>query len=138
MNHVSTLRLYLLRATYLLMVVGLAVTIWPLILNVPPDLERMKGVVRSALTAVSLLAIVGIRYPFQMLPLMFFELVWKSIWMLAIGLPAWSAGGMDEGMQETFKACLMGVVLFPIVIPWGYVYAHYIKRPGDRWSPGGA
>jgi hypothetical protein len=134
MNDVSTLRLYLLRATYLFVVLGLGVTIWPLILNVPPDLERMKGVVRSVLTAVSLLAIIGIRYPLQMLPLMFFELVWKLIWMLAIGLPAWSAGGMDEGMQGTFEDCLIGVVLFLIVIPWRYVYAHYIRRPGDRWK----
>lgn len=134
MNDVSLARLYVLRATYLLMAVGLALTIWPLMLDIPPDLERMKGVVRSVLTAVSLLALIGIRYPLQMLPLMFFELAWKSVWMLAIGLPAWSAGTMDENMQETFKACLMGVVLFPLVIPWGYAYTHYVKRPGDRWK----
>ena len=133
MNDVSQLRLHVLRATYLLMVVGLGVTIWPLILDVPPDLERMKGVVRSVLTAVSLLAIVGIRYPLQMLPLMFFELLWKSVWMIAIGYPAWSAGGMDAAMEGTFYDCLMGLILFPLVIPWGYVYANYVKRPADRW-----
>jgi len=131
---VSLTRLYVLRGTYLIMAVGLALTIWPLILTTSPDIERMKGVVRSVLTAVSLLAIVGIRYPLQMLPLMFFELTWKTIWMLVVGLPAWSAGDMDEGMRETFKACLMGIVLFPIVIPWGYVYRQYIKRASDRWK----
>jgi hypothetical protein len=31
------------------------------------------------------------------------------------------------------KACLMGVVLFPLVIPWGYVLANYVKAPADRW-----
>jgi hypothetical protein len=133
LNDVSQLRLHVLRATYLLMVVGLGVTIWPLILDVPPDLERMKGVVRSVLTAVSLLAIVGIRYPLQMLPLMFFELLWKSVWMIAIGYPAWSAGGMSPEMEGTFYDCLMGLILFPLVIPWGYVYANYVKRPADRW-----
>jgi hypothetical protein len=133
MNEVSQLRLHVLRATYLLMVVGLGVTIWPLIIDVPPDLERMKGVVRSVLTAVSLLAIVGIRYPLQMLPLMFFELLWKSVWMIAIGYPAWAAGGMDAAMEGTFYDCLFGLILFPLVIPWGYAYANYIKRPADRW-----
>jgi hypothetical protein len=83
---VSAFRLYLLRAMYLLIVVGLGFQIWPGILHPPKDLEHMRGVVRSLLGAVSLLAVVGIRYPLKMLPLLFFELVWKSIWILAIGL----------------------------------------------------
>ncbi len=134
MQDVSTFRLYLLRATYLLVFVGLGVTIWPLILNVPKDLEHMKGVVRAVLTAVSLLAAMGIRYPLKMLPLLFFELAWKSIWVLAIGLPLWSSNQMDANTRETWNACLMGVVLFPLVIPWGYVLRTYVKQAGDRWT----
>jgi hypothetical protein len=30
-------------------------------------------------------------------------------------------------------ACLMGVVLFPLVIPWRYVLANRVKAPADRW-----
>ena len=116
MPEVSTFRLYLLRATYLLMVVGLGVTIWPGILNPPKDLALMRGVVRSVLGAVALLAIVGIRYPLKMLPLMFFELTWKSIWLLAFGLPLWSAHQLDPDAQETMKACLMGII-FPLGDP---------------------
>ena len=134
MPEVSLFRLYLLRATYVLMVVGLGTTIWPLILQHPPDVPLMKGVVRSLLGAVSLLAILGIRYPLKMLPLLFFELVWKIIWCLSFGLPLWSAHQLDPDAQETMKACLMGVVLFPLVIPWPYVLAHYVKVSGDRWS----
>lgn len=133
MSEVSTFRLYLLRATYLFMVVGLGVYIWPGILNPPSDLEHYRGVVRSILGAVSLLALLGIRYPLKMLPLMFFELVWKSIWILAFGLPLWSANQLDPETRETMKACLMGVVLFPLVIPWGYVFANYVKAPAARW-----
>ena len=65
MPEVSTFRLYLLRATYLLIVVGLGFTIWPGILHPPKDLALMPGVVRSLLGAVSLLAILGIRYPLK-------------------------------------------------------------------------
>jgi hypothetical protein len=28
---------------------------------------------------------------------------------------------------------MIGIVLDLIVIPWPYVFAHYIKKPGDRW-----
>ena len=133
MQEVSILRLYLLRATYLLIVVGMGLQIWPLILRHPTDVEHMKGVVRSVLGAVTLLAALGIRYPIKMLPLLFFELAWKSIWVLSFGLPLWSAHQLDADTAETMKACLMGVVLFPLMIPWGYVLTHYVKAPSDRW-----
>ncbi len=81
MSEVSIFRIYLLRARYLLIAVGLAIMIWPGILSPPENLSHMGSVVRSVLGAVSLLAALGIRYPVKMLPLLFFELVWKCIWV---------------------------------------------------------
>lgn len=134
MHAVSTFRLYLLRATYLLLVVGLGLQIWPLLLDSPSNAEHMRGVVWSLLAAVSLLAALGLRYPLQMLPLLLFELVWKSIWILAIGLPSRSAGQLDGPMLETWYDCLIGLVIFAVAIPWGYVFTHYVRKPADRWS----
>ena len=134
MYEVSTFRLYVLRATYLLIVVGLAFMIWPLLLNQPDDLEHMRGVVWSLLAGVSVLAAIGLRYPLQMLPVLLFELVWKSIWLLAIGLPHWSAGTLEGGNLGTWSDCLISVPLMLIAIPWGYVWRHYVRKPGDRWK----
>ena len=133
MSEVSTFRLYLMRATYLLMVVGLGLTIWPGIIQHTKPVALMDGVVASLLAAVTVLAALGIRYPLQMLPLLFFELVWKSIWLLAIALPLWSADRIDADTMESVIACLTGIVLMPIVIPWQYVFANYMKKTGDRW-----
>ncbi len=132
MNDVSTLRLYLLRATYLLLVVGLGMQMWPATVLHGNDVPLMNGVVRSILSTVGLLALLGLRYPLQMLPLLLFELVWKSIWLLSFALPLYRAGPLDAGTLETIIACAMGVI-FPVVIPWPYVWANYVKRPGDRW-----
>lgn len=55
MSEVSIFRLYLLRAMYLLIAVGLGITIWPGLLSPPDNLSHMAGVVRSVLGAVSLL-----------------------------------------------------------------------------------
>lgn len=129
MPAVSPLRLHALRATYLLIVVGLGVQIWPLLLRPSGDVELMRGVVRSVLAAVSLLAIVGIRHPLPMLPLLLFELAWKTVWVAAVGLPLWSAGPLDPATAETLRACLMGVILFPLVIPWRHVRARFIAPP---------
>lgn len=130
---VSTLRLWILRATYALIFVGLALLIWPLIVRPPAGLERMRGVVWSMLTAVSLLAALGIRHPLKMLPVLFFELVWKVVWMVAIGLPARASGTLTGPMNETFFEVLFGIVLVPLVLPWGWVWRHYVTGPGERW-----
>jgi hypothetical protein len=133
MSEVSTFRLYLLRATYLLISVGLALTIWPGIIHHAKPVELMDGVVSSVLGTVSVLAAFGIRYPLQMLPVLLFELVWKLIWLISFALPLWSANQVNAETQETVNACLMGIVICPIAIPWPYVFAHYMKKVGDRW-----
>lgn len=134
MSEVSTFRLYLMRATYLLLVVGLGLTIWPGIIHHSKAVGLMDGVVSSLLGTVAVLVAVGIRYPLQMLPLLLFEFIWKSIWLIAFALPLWSAHQIDAETQETINACLMGIIIFPIAIPWPYVLAEYVKKPGDRWT----
>jgi hypothetical protein len=93
----------------------------------------MGTVVGSVLGADTLLAVLGIRYPLKLLPLLFFELMWKSMWVLMWGLPLWSAGQLTPDRQETLIACLVGIVLVPLVMPWGYVFNQYVKAPGDPW-----
>jgi hypothetical protein len=61
-------------------------------------------------------------------------LLWKAIWLVAIALPLWTAHQLDAETMETVKACLMGIVLCPLVIPWPYVLADYVRKPGDRWK----
>ena len=137
MSEVSTFRLYLLRAMYVFTVVGLAIEKLPALLH-PATLSPGDSVILSVLGATALLAVVGIRYPIKMLPLLFFEFVWKSIWILVFGLPLLLSGGLDPnvsfGGTETLIACLVGVVLVPLAMPWGYVLKHYLKVPGARWG----
>jgi hypothetical protein len=127
---VSLTRLYVLRATYLLIVIGLGAMIVPGLVAHPVS---SRGVIPSLLGGVWVLAFLGLRYPLEMLPLLLFEFTWKSIWMLAYGLPQWSAGQLPPTFSEDAFNIGMGVVLMPLVIPWGYVYRHYVKRAGARW-----
>ena len=69
----------------------------------------------------------------KMLPLMFFEFIWKTIWILSFWLPLWAANAVDADARESFVATIMGVILFPIVIPWRYVWTHYIAAPANEW-----
>ncbi len=107
--------------------------IWPGIIRPPENLSHMGAVVRCVLGAVSLLAALGIRYPLKLLPVLFFELLWKSIWVLAFGLRLWSAGKLNQDTGGTLSDCIFGIILVLLVTPWGYVLEHYLKTPGDRW-----
>jgi hypothetical protein len=126
---VSLFRLYLLRSMYLVLVVGLGAMIVPEILN--HELTS-RGVIPSLLGAVWLLAFLGLRHPLEMLPLLLFELAWKTIWMLGYGLPQWSAGQYPPTFAEDFFNIAFGAVLL-VIIPWSYVWRRFAKAPGARW-----
>jgi hypothetical protein len=130
---VALWRLYLLRAMYALILVGMGTDVWPALFDHRPwDLWHGVGV--SMLAALTLTCALGLRHPLKMLPILMFELAWKTIWVVAIALPAWRAGELAS-LGETVKACLLGVVIVPIVMPWGYVWTHYVRGAGDRWTP---
>lgn len=134
MNEVSIFRLYVLRATYLLIVVGAGAMVWPLLLAAPEAAEHFRGVTWCLLGSVALLALIGLRYPLKMLPLLLFELVWKTIWLVTIGLQLQSSGQLQGAFRETWSANVMGLVIFLLAIPWGYVIRKYVREPGDRWT----
>jgi hypothetical protein len=132
-TEVSALRLYLLRAMYLLIAIGLGSTIWPLIVGHTKPFAHMQGVAIALLGALSVLAWLGVRYPLQMLPLLLFELSWKAIWLIAIALPLWWTNQLEGANSQTAFDCLVGVVLVPLVLPWRYVLENYGLKRGDRW-----
>lgn len=132
MKEVSLFRLYALRAVYLLIVVGLALVVWPGILQHGKPWELMEGVVVCMLAAFSLLCALGLRYPLQMLPVLLWELLWKVLWLALVALPAWNAGTMSQALLENTIACLV-VIVVPLAMPWRYVIDHYLKKSGDRW-----
>jgi hypothetical protein len=132
MSDISPLRLNLLRAAYLFVAGGIAAVVWPTILNHPSGWPLMSGVVSCMMGAVSLLSLLGLRYPLQMLPVLLFEFVWKAIWLSAVALPLWSAGRMDAPTMETVIECLFVLILIP-VMPWDHVWRRYVRQPGERW-----
>lgn len=129
-GEVSRLRLYVLRATYALLVIGLGAMIVPTLVSHEP---MARGVIPSLLGALWLLAFLGLRYPLEMLPPLLFEFAWKAIWLLDFGLAQYVSGERPPTFAEDFYNIGIGVILMPLVIPWAYVWRHYVKRPGAPW-----
>ena len=57
----------------------------------------------------------------------------KTIWLIDYGLPQWRAGVNTAVFTEDFKAIAFAPVLLILIVPWGYVFRHYLKKPGARW-----
>ena len=72
-NEVSLARLYVLRAMYLLLVIGGAIVFLPQLIGHEPT---ARGVIPSMLGGLWVLACFGLRYPLHMLPILLFELAW--------------------------------------------------------------
>ena len=129
-SEVSLFRLYLLRAMYLLLVIGGAIVFLPQLIGHDPT---ARGVIPSMLGGLWVLACFGLRYPLQMLPILLFELAWKTIWVVDYGLPQRMAGVNTPVFKEDFTAIAYAPLLLIVVIPWGYVLRHYLKKPSERW-----
>lgn len=117
-------RLNLLRAAYLLLIVGLGLVIWPSILDPDEALSGNRSVIIAMLGALSLLSLIGLAHPLRMLPLLFWEIAWKAIWLLRVALPQWAGGGLDEATMATAIECVP-VVLIVAAIPWDHVWRTY-------------
>ena len=131
-EEVSKLRLYLMRVLYLLNFVMLGLQVWPELINPDKPMAPLVGVAFSFWAALSTLSGLGIRYPLKMLPMLILQLFYKSVWLLAVALPLWSAGRLDSASELT-RIFVGGVVVDILVIPWPYVLSNYVKKPGDRW-----
>jgi hypothetical protein len=129
-SEVSLARLYVLRATYLLLVVGTGAMILPVLISHEP---MARGVIPSLIGGVWLLAFLGLAFPLRMLPLLMFEFAWKTLWLLVFGLPQYLSGEQPPTFSEDFFNITFGVILMPLAIPWPYVWRHYVKAQVDRW-----
>ena len=127
----SLRQLHAMRAGYLLMGIGLVLVKWPLL----PDAANLplhEGVSTCLLTAMSVLAFLGLRHPVKLLPVLLFETLWKALWLGLVALPQTISGSMDSATTQVAINCSLVVVIIAVT-PWRYVWNDYVRQHGDRW-----
>lgn len=128
----SRIRLYAMRLLYLLNFLALGADVWPAILHHTKPWDPLHGVAFSFWAALSLLSLWGVRFPVKLLPLLLLQFSYKVIWLLAVAYPLWSAGQLDPVARELITACGIGALLDLVIIPWPYVFEHYVKAAFKR------
>jgi hypothetical protein len=122
-----------MRAAYLLIGLVQGANTWSLILHRARPWDFWHGVGESFLGALTLLCLLGVRYPVRMMPLLMFEFFWKAIWVLAAWLPPYLSQTVDPDIADSFVQIFPAVVIVPLVLPLGYVWKNYVLAPADRW-----
>lgn len=122
-------RLYVMRAVALLGIYGLFETVQTLFDHSALD----RGVHKALIGGLWVMALFALRYPLKMVPILLFELVWKLVWLTLFGLPQWSSGVSSPRLGEDLWSIGAFPIVCVLVIPWGYVWCHYVKAPADRW-----
>jgi hypothetical protein len=123
-------RLNVLRATALFFVVSGFIS-YPAMLIHASATDR--GMIKAFLTGLWLMSFFAVRFPLKMLPIFLFEFAWKTVWLLVFGLPQWITGVGSPRLSQDLLEIGIPPILLAFVIPWGYVWRHYIKQPSERW-----
>ena len=129
-HEVALWRLYALRAGFLL----LAVTGFFVHPNwlIDPSLTN-RGMILAFTGGLWVMSFIGLRYPLKMLPIALLEFAWKTMWLLRFGLPQWMAGQVTPQLSKDLWEIGAFPFVFALIIPWGYVWRHYVRAPSERW-----
>lgn len=125
---VAAWRINALRFLFLLMAAVMGGFVWYRLLFQSAGQPLQWGLAKSMLAALAVMSLLGVRYPLQMLPLMLYEIAWKTIWLTLIALRAWLDGAWNIELQGLFNDCI-GIVIAYFLIPWRYVWARYVVQP---------
>jgi hypothetical protein len=128
-EEVSMARLYAIRAVALLGVYGLFTTVMTLVDHAPDE----RGMLKAMISGLWIMCLITIRYPLKMIPILLFELVWKLLWLFFFGIPQWWTGVGSPRLGEDLWSIGAFPLVCVLVIPWGYIWRHYIKEPAERW-----
>lgn len=123
---VPRINVYLMRLFWLLMVVVLGSEIWPPIISHHGQWEPYKAVAASVWAGYTCLALLGIFHPVRMIPLLFLEIFYKTLWLGIVAYPLWASGTLAGSSAAGFiKPFALGVPITIIVTPWPWVFRTY-------------
>src|SRR5438045_9597727 len=119
---VPRINIYLLRLLFTLMFLFVSYDSWSHILTHTGPWDNPNAAAWCMWGSYSVISFIGILRPLKMLPIVLFEIVYKTAWLFIVAYPLWVKnqliGSAAEGMTRVFVW-----VVFPIAaMPWRYFF----------------
>ena len=126
---VYRINIYLLRLLYFLVVVFVARDSWTVILTHQGSWDYLQAVAYCVWAAYATLSVVGLIRPLKMLPIVLFEIFYKSIWLIIVAYPLWSKNQLVGSPAEQLTYAFLWLPLPLLAVPWPYVFRNYFSLP---------
>jgi len=88
----------------------------------PAQEPIMGAVVYTVWLAFALLSIAGLRSPLKFAPILLLEITYKTIWLVAIAIPAAITGTLYSFALENAVLFVLFIVGYIIAMPWKYIF----------------
>ena len=124
-----------LRLFYLLMLLFVAPTAWQVLLTHQGPWEPLRAMAFAVWATYPSLALFGLLQPLRWLPLMFFTIGYKAIWLWFVAYPMWTAGTLAGTQTGEIAQSFLALPLLVLVVPWGYAWRTYVA--GARTAKAG-
>ena len=123
---VRPIHIWGLRLFYLLMLVFVAPTAWRVLLTHEGPWVPLAAVAWAVWATYPVLALFGLLQPLRWLPILFFAIGYKTVWLAFVAVPLWRAGTMEGSSAQPIAESFLALPLLALVIPWGYAWRTYV------------
>jgi len=123
---VPPINIYLLKLLFTLMFFFLGYDSWSHIIHHTGPWDPANSAAWFMWGSCAFISFIGILRPLKMLPIVLFEITYKTAWLIVVAYPLYQRneliGSPAEGMADNFM-----LVILPIVaMPWRYFLRTYI------------
>jgi len=122
---VRPINIWGLRLFYLLMLVFVAPSAWGALLGHEGPWDPLRAMAFAVWATYPSLAAFAVFQPLRWLPLMFFTIGYKAIWLGFVAYPMWRAGSLTGTPTAEVASAFLGLPLLVAVVPWGYACRTY-------------
>lgn len=126
---VRPVQIWGLRLFFALMLLLVAPTAWRALLTHEGPWEPVRAIAFAVWATYPALALFGLLRPLRWLPLMFFTLGYKAVWLGFVAYPLWQAGTLWDTPTGEVAASFLALPLLAAVVPWGYAWRTYFAWP---------
>lgn len=115
-----------LRLFYLLMLLFVAPTAWRVLLLHEGEWAPLVAVTWAVWATYPVLALFGLFQPLRWLPILFFTLGYKTVWLAVVAFPLWRAGTLEGSSAQPVAESFLALPLLALVIPWSYAWRTFV------------
>lgn len=123
---VCPINIWGLRLFYLLMLLFVAPNAWQVLLTHQGPWEPLRAMAFAVWATYPSLALFGLFRPLRWLPIMFFTIGYKAIWLWFVAYPMWAAGTLAGTPTGEIAQSFLALPLLVLVVPWGYAWRTYV------------